>query len=65
MGLRSVTLGHAYPEVVEAVRRRSAGDQLHPPRADRARGAEQFLALIAGAEMVKFAKNGSDATPPP
>ena len=38
MGLRSVTLGHAYPPVVEAVRDvAGARHQLHAPGADRAR----------------------------
>ena len=39
MGLRSVTLGHAYPPVVEAVRAAARpGTQLHPP-GDRSRSS--------------------------
>ena len=36
MGLRSVTLGHAYPPVVEAAcRQMQPGDQLYEAHADR------------------------------
>ena len=63
MGLRSVTLGHAYPPVVEAVARRSTAAELRPPgRRSSSRAAERFLDACRRAEMVKFAKNGSDVT---
>ncbi|MGW5311245.1 glutamate-1-semialdehyde 2,1-aminomutase [Nocardia thailandica] len=63
MGLRSVTLGHAYPPVVEAVTRAIAdGVSFSRPTELELAAAEDFLALVPGADMVKFGKNGSDAT---
>jgi glutamate-1-semialdehyde 2,1-aminomutase len=62
-GLRSVTLGHAYRPVVEAVRQElEHGSNFARPAAIEVEAAEQFLELIQTAQMVKFAKNGSDAT---
>ncbi len=63
MGLRSVTLGHAYEPVVEAAYRQMLlGINFTRPCPIEVECAEKFLGLIDGAEMVKFAKNGSDAT---
>lgn len=63
MGLRSVTLGHGYPPVVQAVRRSiEDGVSFSRPHTLELDAAEAFLALVPGADMVKFAKNGSDAT---
>jgi glutamate-1-semialdehyde 2,1-aminomutase len=63
MGLRAVTLGHAYPPIVEAAYRQMLlGDNYTRPATIELDCAEEFLRLIEGAEMVKFAKNGSDAT---
>ncbi|RSM84332.1 glutamate-1-semialdehyde 2,1-aminomutase [Kibdelosporangium aridum] len=63
MGLRSVTLGHAYGPVVEAVREELGnGLSFSRPTELELRAAEDFLSLVPGADMVKFAKNGSDAT---
>lgn len=63
MGLRSVTLGHAYAPVVEAAYRAMLnGINFTRPAAIEVECAEQLLDLIPGAEMVKFAKNGSDVT---
>lgn len=63
MGLRSVTLGHAYAPVVEAVREELGnGLSFSRPTELELRAAEDFLSLVPGADMVKFAKNGSDAT---
>lgn len=63
MGLRSVTLGHGYRPVVDAVSRAIAGGlNFSRPTELELAAAEDFLALVPGAEMVKFAKNGSDAT---
>jgi glutamate-1-semialdehyde 2,1-aminomutase len=63
MGLRSVILGHAYPRVVDAVvaevRR---GSNFTRPAPIELEVAEQLIDLIPCAEMVKFAKNGSDVT---
>jgi glutamate-1-semialdehyde 2,1-aminomutase len=63
MGLRSVTLGHAYPPVVDAVRDALAdGNSFTRPTELELAAAEDFLALVPNADMVKFTKNGSDAT---
>ncbi|TLG05320.1 glutamate-1-semialdehyde 2,1-aminomutase [Nocardia cyriacigeorgica] len=63
MGLRSVTLGHGYRPVVEAVCRTIAqGVNFTRPTELELLAAEDFLSLVPGADMVKFAKNGSDAT---
>ncbi len=62
MGLRAVTLGHAYEPVVEsAYRQMLQGINFTRPAPIEVECAEQFLSLI-GADMVKFAKNGSDVT---
>ena len=60
-GLRSVTLGHAYPSVVEAAARQmQLGGNFIRPAPIELEAAERLLSFIRGAEMVKFAKNGSD-----
>ncbi|MGW1951436.1 glutamate-1-semialdehyde 2,1-aminomutase [Streptomyces sp. NPDC001920] len=62
-GLRSVSLGHAHPRVTEAVRRElDRGSNFVRPSVVEVEAAERFLATVPTAEMVKFAKNGSDAT---
>jgi glutamate-1-semialdehyde 2,1-aminomutase len=63
MGLRSVVLGHGYRPVVEAVSAAIAnGVNFTRPTELEVAAAEDFLDLVPGADMVKFAKNGSDAT---
>jgi len=63
MGNRAVGLGHAHPAVLDAVREALAGGcNFTRPAAIEVRAAEQFLLLVPGAEMVKFCKDGSDAT---
>ena len=63
MGLRAVTLGHAYPRVVEAVRASlELGTNFTRPAPEELTCAEAFLSLIQGAEMVKFTKDGSTAS---
>jgi glutamate-1-semialdehyde 2,1-aminomutase len=63
MGIRAVSLGHAYPAVVEAAyRQMKMGTNFVRPGKIELDCAEQFLGMIKGAEMVKFSKNGSDAT---
>jgi glutamate-1-semialdehyde 2,1-aminomutase len=63
MGLRSVTLGHGFRPVVEAVCSAIAnGVNFSRPTELELAAAEDFLDLVPGADMVKFAKNGSDAT---
>ncbi|MFE5856140.1 glutamate-1-semialdehyde 2,1-aminomutase [Streptomyces sp. NPDC056500] len=62
-GLRSVSLGHAHPRVIEAVRRElDRGSNFVRPSIVEVEAAERFLATVPTAEMVKFTKNGSDAT---
>lgn len=63
MGLRSVTLGHGYRPVVDAVTAAvTNGTNFTRPTTLELAAAEDFLALVPAADMVKFAKNGSDAT---
>jgi glutamate-1-semialdehyde 2,1-aminomutase len=63
MGNRTVGLGHAYAPVVRAVQQElTRGSNFTRPSPIEVACAEQFLALIDGAEMVKFCKDGSDAT---
>lgn len=63
MGLRSVTLGHAYRPVMEAAwRQMQCGNNFTRPAPIEVECAETLLSLIPGADMVKFAKNGSDVT---
>ena len=63
MGLRSVTLGHGFGPVIDAVRAAIAdGVNFTRPTVLELAAAEDFLALVPGADMVKFAKNGSDVT---
>jgi glutamate-1-semialdehyde 2,1-aminomutase len=62
MGLRSVLLGHAYPPVVQAVQRQlQLGTNFTRPAQIEVEAAEEFLGIVTGAEMVKFAKDGSTA----
>jgi glutamate-1-semialdehyde 2,1-aminomutase len=62
-GLRAVTLGHGHPRVVEAAARamRDGSNFVRPARVE-VELAERLLSLLPNAEMVKFGKNGSDAT---
>jgi glutamate-1-semialdehyde 2,1-aminomutase len=63
MGMRAVTLGHAYEPVLAAVRAAIAdGVSFTRPTELEVLAAEDFLALVPGADMVKFCKNASDAT---
>jgi glutamate-1-semialdehyde 2,1-aminomutase len=63
MGLRAVTLGHAEPRVIAAVHEAMLqGSNFTRPSPLELQCAEEFLGAVPGAEMVKFAKNGSDVT---
>lgn len=63
MGNRAVGLGHAYEPVLEAARAAIGGGcNFTRPAPIEVECAEQFLSLIDGQEMVKFCKDGSDAT---
>lgn len=62
-GLRAVTLGHAFEPVLDAVRRQLAlGANFVRPATIELECAEALLAMLPRAEMVKFCKDGSDAT---
>jgi glutamate-1-semialdehyde 2,1-aminomutase len=57
-----VTLGHAYPPVVEAAYRQMLlGNNFNRPAAVEVECAEMLLSLNPGLEMVKFTKDGSTA----
>jgi glutamate-1-semialdehyde 2,1-aminomutase len=63
MGMRAVTLGHGYQPVVDAVRAvLDDGISFTRPTEVELAAAEDFLRLVPSADMVKFAKNASDAT---
>lgn len=63
MGLRAVTLGHADERVLGPVRDQMRdGCNFTRPTELEYQAATEFLELISTAEMVKFTKNGSDAT---
>lgn len=63
MGLRTVTLGHAFEPVVAAAHRQMLlGTNFSRPATIEVEYAEEFLSVSPNAEMVKFAKNGSDVT---
>ena len=63
MGNRAVGLGHAYSTVLRAVQQElTRGCNFTRPSPIEVACADQFLELIDSAEMVKFCKDGSDAT---
>ena len=63
MGLRAVTLGHAWPSVVSSARQAmEGGANFTRPAEIEVRCAEAFLQIVPAAEMVKFTKDGSSAT---
>jgi glutamate-1-semialdehyde 2,1-aminomutase len=62
MSLGTVTLGHAYEPVLEAVRKEiNRGVNFCRPSIIEGELAELLVDIIPSAEMVKFGKNGSDA----
>lgn len=63
MGLRAVTLGHAYEPVVKAAHEQMLlGSNFTRPARIELEAAEDLLGVLEWADMVKFAKNGSDVT---
>ncbi len=63
MGCRAVTLGHAYPPVVKAVQSELVnGSNFGRPSPLEPKCANMLLGMIEGAEMCKFAKDGSSIT---
>lgn len=62
MGLRAVTLGHAYPAVVDAAQAQMRlGSNFVRPSPIEVACAESLLDLVPRADMVKFCKDGSTA----
>jgi glutamate-1-semialdehyde 2,1-aminomutase len=62
MGLRAVTLGHAYDPVMRAAAKQlPSGTNFTRPAPIEVECAEAFLELIGTADMVKFCKDGSTA----
>jgi glutamate-1-semialdehyde 2,1-aminomutase len=62
MGLRAVTLGHAYEPVLAAVAEQlQYGTNFTRPAPIETECAEEFLRHVRGAQMVKFCKDGSTA----
>ena len=60
LGLRSTTLGHAWPSVnAAAAAALELGNNFNRPSALEVECAERFLELVPAAEMVKFTKDGS------
>lgn len=63
MGLRSVTLGHAFEPVIEAAyKQMQLGANFSRPAKIEMELAEAMLEIVNGADMIKFSKNGSDVT---
>ncbi|MBI3608054.1 MAG: glutamate-1-semialdehyde 2,1-aminomutase [Nitrospirae bacterium] len=63
MALGSVSLGHAYGPVLDAVREQlRLGANFQRPAAIELEFAREFVSAVPGAERVKFAKNGSSVT---
>jgi len=62
-GLRSVTLGHSFPRVVQAAAAAlRGGTNFLRPSPVEVECAEQLISLVKAADMAKFTKDGSTAT---
>lgn len=63
MAVRSVFIGHAAPSVDrQAFRAARSGINLSRPNPDEFQLAKRLLEIFSTSDMVKFGKNGSDAT---
>ena len=63
MGLRTMALGYGYKPVIEAaVRQIWKGSNFGRPSRIELEAAEDVLEVLPNADMVKFAKNGSNVT---
>jgi glutamate-1-semialdehyde 2,1-aminomutase len=63
MALRAVTLGYSHPDINKAVCAEiNKGNNLTRASLTELEAAELIVDLIPGADMVKFAKNGSNVT---
>jgi glutamate-1-semialdehyde 2,1-aminomutase len=62
-GNRAVSLGHAFPAVIKAASEELIkGANFTRPSVIEVEAAEELLSLVPSADMVKFCKDGSDAT---
>ncbi|MEM6313161.1 MAG: glutamate-1-semialdehyde 2,1-aminomutase [Planctomycetota bacterium] len=62
-GLRAITLGHGVPEICDAAYAAMRdGTNFARPSVLELQAAEKMLELVPNADMVKFAKHGSDCT---
>lgn len=60
MGLTSVSLGHAYPAVIDCIKKElDKGVNFQRPAFIEMEMAEKFLSLVPQHDMIKFGKNGS------
>jgi glutamate-1-semialdehyde 2,1-aminomutase len=63
MGNRAVALGHAFEPVTRAVREAlENGANFSRPAALEIAAAEKMLSVLPGEDMIKFCKDGADAT---
>lgn len=63
MGLRTMSLGYKRQEIIEAaVEQIQLGSNFGRPSTIEVEAAQDLIDLLPGAEMVKFAKNGSSVT---
>jgi len=63
MGLRAVTIGYSNNQINKgAIKNINLGNCLSKPSVTELKAAEQIVNLIDSFDMVKFAKNGSNAT---
>lgn len=63
IGLRAVSLGHGFKSVADAAAKQMyMGNNYTRPATIELEAAEVFLDTVPFADMVKFCKNGSDAT---
>lgn len=63
MGNRAVGLGHCFARVTDAAHRAlDTGANFTRPTLHEVKCADTFLEIVPAAEMVKFCKDGSDAT---
>ena len=63
MGLRSVTIGYAEADICSgAIKQIQSGNNLTRSSTIELEAAEKFVSLFPSCDMVKFCKNGSNAT---
>ena len=63
MGLESISLGHAYDEIIDAVKSEMEGGvNFQKPSYIELELAVKFLSMLTTNKIIKFAKNGSTIT---